>query len=90
MPGGGDVKVSIWFAHNPLAIFRQDLTSRDLEENIYRVWYISRREGKYLNVCGRSKLSAELFELTSQWEPIVSSRDFGQNGDNGGKCKRSY
>ena len=30
-----------------------------------------------------------LDELTSQSEPIGSSRDFGQNGDNGGKLMQT-
>jgi hypothetical protein len=68
--------------------FREDLTSRGLEENIYRVWYFSPREEKISTSADVARF--RLVQLTSQWEPIVSSRDFGQNGDNGGKCKRSY
>jgi hypothetical protein len=44
--------------------FREDLTSRGLEKNIYRVWYFSPREKKHLNVCGCCALSAEPLELT--------------------------
>ena len=46
--------------------FREDLTSRGLEEN--------------LSVCGCCELCAELFESISQWETIVSSCDLEQNG----------
>jgi hypothetical protein len=38
-------------------------------------------------VCGCSEFGAELLELTSQREPVISSRDFGQNDDNRGKMQ---
>jgi hypothetical protein len=65
--------------------FRDDLISRGLEINTCRVWYFSARE-ENVSTCMRM-IWSELFELTSQWEPVISSRDFGQNDDNRGKMQ---